>query len=260
MKKLKLIVCVYYLTVESVVKKISTEFNNSEIEFECILVNNISSAYGNKYALPANFSLLEGSNKFLDFSAYSEGLNYFKSSNIILEEFAFLFFNDKFLISHPYALIIKLFKLHFPILSHSDVPVICGVGNNYKNIIFSNPWSSNNLYVPTYFFALNSRALSFFDALKIDSFSGDYESYGISAQFSYFLDVHSTLAQSYLKWGRGNHFPNLLNKKRFCIMCEHKLSGEIMANGVALILNAGLMNKLKVILWVFLKRIFIFTR
>lgn len=209
----------------------------------------------------AEWSVINGSNRVHDFSAYAEGLAYLRSNG--LESACVLFINDSLFESHHPSANLHALVRQLPALSQVQVPAIAGKIDRYATICHANPWSGLSLYVSTYCFGLNTAALpvlAMLDELAsvdlgdvasgLSLTSPDWGT-GMSPSFREFVRTFLVYGHPDFCWpGLGRYAPDdsLLAVKARCIYLEHRLSGEIGRYGCILPINLRLAERLRLYL------------
>lgn len=209
----------------------------------------------------ADWSVIKGSNRTHDFSAYAEGLAYLLTNG--LEPTCVLFINDSLFESHYPSANLRALVWQLPLLSQVQVPAMAGKVDHYSTICHTNPWSGLSLYVSTYCFALNSSALPVL--AKLDelanadlgsvasgvSLSSSAWGSGISPSFREFVRTFLVYGHPDFRWpglGRYETGDGLLAIKARCIYLEHRLSGEIGLHGCILPTNLRFVQRVRLYL------------
>ena len=244
MKILKFVVCSFSIEPLDLILKISKLEKKYEFIAEGIIVSNAQVAGD---IANTQWMVVNGSNNYLDFSAYFEGASKYLEDNKDCNDLIFL--NDSFFTKHNFKYEFKLLLNNYTLLNDISDPVIIGRGSRYYSICHRNPWSKLNVFIPSYFFALNKNALNIIqsleDMLKNDNYFGDIK----SKQFKESLDpaFYNLLISSIesnaspYRWSldQGHVDDEILRKKALCIYFEHRLSGEIGKLGCIVPTNAG---------------------
>lgn len=216
---------------------------------------------GSTWQGDADWSVINGSNRVHDFSAYAEGLAHLRANDP--EPGCVLFVNDSLFESHHPSANLHALVRQLPLLCQVQVPAIAGKKDRYATICHANPWSGLNLYVSTYCFGLNKAALSVLAALDelATADLGDVDSglsltspdwgAGMSPSFREFVRTFLVYGHPDFCWpglGRYASDDRLLAVKARCIYLEHRLSGEIGKFGCILPINLRLAERLRLYL------------
>lgn len=244
MKILKFVVCSFYIEPSDLILKISKLEKKFKFKAEGVIVSNNKES---KDVSNSQWVTINGSNNYLDFSAYFEGVSAYIEKNKNCNNLIFL--NDTFFNKHNYNYEFKVLFQNYSLLSEITDPVIIGKGSRYYSICHRNPWSKLNIFIPSYFFALNKNAIKIMQSLegllKNDNYHGDIKSKlfkkSLNPAFYNLLISSIESNSSPYRWSleQGNINDKILIKKALCIYFEHRLSGEIGNLGCILPTNAG---------------------
>lgn len=250
MKILKFVVCSFAVEPSDLILKISKFEKKYKFKAEGIIVSNNQVT---KDISNSQWMIINGSNDYLDFSAYFEGVSAYLEDNKDCNDLIFL--NDTFFNKHNFNYEFKLLFQNYSLLSDITDPVIIGKGSKYYSICHRNPWSELNIFIPSYFFALNKNAIKIIQSLegllKNDNYLGDIKSelfkQSLNPAFYNLLVSSIESNTSPYSWSleKGNISDEILRKKALCIYFEHRLSGEIGKLGCILPTNAGNKGYLK---------------
>jgi len=198
-----------------------------------------------------DWTLIHGTNDDLDFSGYAQGAEHWLKNKQNMPN-VILFVNDSLFTSHSAIANLRATLRLILLLGDIRLPAIVGKADRYTTIVHQNPWSSLGIYVSTYCFALNARAIGRLlqlsnwaneDGLghEVDISDSNW-GHGLSLQFREFLRANIYYQGSPYAWhslDRNIENIQLLRKKARCIYFEHRLSGEIAKDGCVLPTNAG---------------------
>ena len=209
-----------------------------------------------------NWSLIKGSNRVHDFSAYAEGLKYLEDADECGD--LVIFINDSLFETHHAGQNMSALLRQAETLRKIRAPAISGKCDSYFTICHQNPWSGIGVYVSTYCFALNRAALPILHSLDeyatkdlgctAVSVLDDTWGQGLAVNFRELLRCFLKYGSKDFSWKKKAEYKideALILSKARCIYSEHRLSGEIGRVGCILPTNHGKLVKIR--FWVFEK-------
>lgn len=212
-----------------------------------VVCNNAVHASG---SMSGELEFLRGSNRFLDFSGYFEGLERLLAGHPKTAGGNVLFVNDTLVTKHAAACILGRVLGLDALLGKLRVPAMAGKVDPYGSICLRNPWSGHPSYVTTFCFMLNARALPSLRALLPQAIDDDVlseaalddDAWGrrMPAVFREHILAHLAYADSPYLWpGATTPGSDLLRKKACCVYFEGRLSGAIGSDGAIVPINSG---------------------
>jgi hypothetical protein len=231
------IVCCYRQTPARVAATLARLGREAGSDFGGVIVDNASAAIDGQ--IPG-WRVVAGSNDLMDFSGYCEGL-----AALGPREGTVLVLNDTLFTDHNAGFMIERLLRYRDFIAACDVPAIAGKVDHYSSVCFANPWSGADAYVSSFAFLLSAAALSILPRLyaEVDQVMGDPAlaigdpgwAPGLDPQFRAYLRLHLLTDFDPLSWYRlkaGAVAADMLARKARCVYLEHRLSGEIVRQGV----------------------------
>jgi hypothetical protein len=252
-KYIDVVGCCFTLTPAQFKDRLIKLAKDLDVEMRGVIVSN------NTHLEPlndSNWSLVKGSNKDLDWSAYIEGVNVFRSASDTFSS-CILFLNDSLFTSHNAKANLRPILNLLPLAESIDLPCMVGKADRYFTICHSNPWGGQNFYISTYCFILNSEAITIINRLPsladedglghtIDIASPNWGG-GLRPAFREFLRANMAYINSPYAWHsllRYSNNKSLLRSKARCIYFEHRLSGELVKNGCVMPINTSIRKRM----------------
>jgi hypothetical protein len=233
------VVCSYDIDPARLAQSLSSIGRRLRTRFVGVIVCNA------QHALPdqtADWQFLRGSNSELDFSAYHEGAEHLQAGTAPP---CVLFLNDSTFSRHNAQHVIKSLLAYRSAVEDAAVSAMAGKTDTYDSICYSSPWSQLPVFVSSFCFLLNQRALSALPAVRLaadhDLRSTDMDvrspAWGVHlpAAFRHFLKAHLAYPGTSMAWyqlQRKRGQTELLMKKLRCVYSEHRLSGEVGRDGI----------------------------
>lgn len=239
---LRCVVCAYDLTPAEIVKRLMVIAAREGLRLHGIVVDNRRRVGTLMPEMPEGWSVLDGSNSLMDFSAYAEG------SRTILPTLSaresVLLVNDSVFSKHHAGNHLGALLPYMQRIDAMACPAIAGRVDRYVDQCYANPWSGLPVYVSSFAFLANTPALRRLVACcdSVDTVMGpagaiDTEEWGagLTLPFREFLRTHVTMPRAASGWyqaARWQSSPDVLDRKARCVYLEHRLSGEVGRDGV----------------------------
>lgn len=253
--KLRCVVCAYDLEPAEIAGRLDVIAAREGFRLQGVVVDNRRRA---GQLMPEGWSVLEGSNTLMDFSAYAEGTRSMQSALSACE--AVLFVNDSMFSKHHAANHLGALLPYTRRIAAMACPSIAGRVDRYVDQCYANPWSGLPVYVSSFAFLANApalvRLLASFDSVdEVMGPSGslDNEAWGagLTLSFREFLLTHVTMPRAASAWyqaARLQSHPAALERKARCVYVEHRLSGEVGRDGVIFSIYASPRATLRAVL------------
>lgn len=240
-KSLTTVVCSYAISPADIAKLLAEYGRRLGVHFHgSIIANGRHELTG----VGADWTARKGSNKELDFSAYQEGLEalgqtWESAPGVVL------FINDTAFQKHHGFDIVRSLMPYLDPVAECVVPAMAGKADAYDNICYRSPWSGLPVYLSTFCFLLNRPALPAIAGVLsyVEADLGDKTidlddpawGHGLETAFRVYLRCHLTYSGISNAWyqlieKRDNR--RLIIQKARAVYYEHRLSGDIGANGV----------------------------
>lgn len=248
--RLTLVVCSYTIAPAELLLKLDKLSRRLAAPMGGVIVCNgsvDSIAYSHRHAIE-NWSLIKGSNRVHDFSAYAEGLKYLQDADECGD--AVIFINDSLFQTHHAGQNMRALLRQVETLKSIGAPALSGKCDRYFTICHQNPWSGMGIYVSTYCFALNRAALTILHSLDeyatkdlgctAVSVLDDTWGQGLAVNFRELLRCFLKYGSKDFSWKKKAEYmidETLILSKARCIYSEHRLSGEIGRVGCILPTN-----------------------
>ncbi|MDE1892471.1 MAG: hypothetical protein KGI13_08270 [Betaproteobacteria bacterium] len=235
------VVCSYVISPEDIAKLLSDYGRRLGVYFHgVIIVNGRHELTG----VGAAWTVKRGSNKEFEFSAYQEGLEVLgltgeNGPSVVL------FINDTAFQKHHCLDVVRSLMPYRGPVADCVVPAMAGKGDLYDNICYRNPWSGLPVYLSTFCFLLNRLALSVFTGIlaygnaDLGNNTIDLEDpawgHQLETTFRVYLLCHLNypgISNTWYQLIEKRNNRSLINQKARCVYYEHRLSGDIGANGV----------------------------
>ncbi|TBM12053.1 sugar polymerase [Hafnia paralvei] len=242
--KLHIIACIYDIQPSFLMLKLNTYLRG--YEFDVIIVNNNPHSQ-HIHDSSGRVHNLCGSNKYYEFSAYQEGIEYLYDKTDYINENV-LILNDTLFTKHnPKAILSGILK-YFQTVERLKIPAIAGRYDSYNNICYRNPWSGMSGYISSFCMLANSSALNLirgsvlvisdiFPAGRDITKSDNWDS-TVDGTFREFIISHLIDAQTPTSWYQSKSNLNNTDRLRIkgiCVYLEHYISGKIGASDGVLI-------------------------
>lgn len=241
------VVCCFQMNAADVKRKMQHLLSGKAVRVRGFVV---SSKHETDFDLLDDWTALSCDNIDLDFSAYFRGADAIIQQGLI--DCPVLFLNDTLFTQHSAYVNFAAVWRQFCLIKQLDIPAIVGKADRYTTICMNNPWGGQLVYITTFCFLLNAKALPLFQSLqRLAQNEGLDPRYQINA-FGWGERVPITMREfikaaliydgSPYLWYRLKKstydIRHLTNKAR-CIYYEHRLSGLISKEGCILPSNAG---------------------
>ena len=221
------VACCYRIPATELVRRVRELVGTEPVAITGFVV---SSLHKVKSDLGNGWTALPSDNIDFDFSAYFTGA--YAASKLNSTDQVVLFINDTLFTDHAATANFRAAWRQRGLIRQIGLPAIAGKADKYTTICMRSPWSSLGVYVTSFCFVLNGPALKLM--LRLREFAED-------DNVTHEYDVDSAAWGSRLpgQFRSGDYSASQLRSKARAIYFEHRLSGEIAANGCLLPTNAG---------------------
>ncbi|MBV5330563.1 MAG: hypothetical protein JZU65_23525 [Chlorobium sp.] len=249
LKIVTIVGCCYHLTPNEFARWLVNQAAKIGLQLQGVIISNNALHPLNIYY--SSIRVQTGSNEYLDFSGYFEGLQSLQSETPEIRD-VILFVNDSLITKHSGALILRKTLAHIALCREMRCAAIVGKADNYTSICLKNPWSGTQMYISSFCFMLNHQGQSLLNQMLefahkdniLDMHRVHDDDWGanIDSRFCELVRAHLIYGNSPYSWRKDYavHFDeDILQKKSRCCYFEHRLTGAISAEGALIPINTG---------------------